>query len=50
MKHVEMIESVQRHAKKELPGLEDLTYPDRVKKLELSSLSYRRVRRDKTDM
>ena len=42
----EMIENVQRRATKMVPGLSHLSYPDRLKKLKLPTLSYRRVRGD----
>ena len=45
-KHIEQIEKVQRHATKQLPGFKDLSYPERLKKLKLPTLSYRRLRGD----
>ncbi len=33
VKHIEQIESVQRRATKQLPGMKDLSYPERLKKL-----------------
>ena len=40
------IERVQRKATKFVPGLSTLSYPDRLKELELPSLHYRRLRTD----
>ena len=46
MKHIEMIESVQRRATKQIPGFRNLTHAERLRKLELPTLSFRRVRGD----
>ena len=46
MKHIEMLEKVQRRATRQLPGLANLSYQDRLKKLKLPSLVYRRYRGD----
>ena len=46
LKHIEKIESVQRRATKQLPGFRDLPYSQRLKKLKLPTLSYRRLRGD----
>ena len=46
IKYIDMLESVQRRATKQLPGFAKLSYPDRLKKLNLPTLSYRRVRGD----
>ena len=46
IKHKELIENVQRRATKLVPGLNQLPYPDRLKKLKLPTLAYRRVRGD----
>ena len=40
MKHIEILESVQRRATK-LPGCANLSYPERLRKLKLPTLSYR---------
>ena len=40
------VEDVQRRATKKLPGMKDLSYPDRLRKLKLPTLAYRRVRGD----
>ena len=37
-KHIDMIENVQRRATKMVPGLADLTYHDRLKRLKLPTL------------
>ena len=41
-----MIENIQRRATKLIPGLSDLSYEDRLRRLKLPSLSYRRSRGD----
>ena len=46
VKLVEMIEGVQRRATKQLPNLKELSYTERLRKLKLPTLSYRRVRGD----
>ncbi len=46
MKHVEQLESVQRRITKQLPGMKDLPYPERLQRLKLPTLSYRRLRGD----
>ena len=43
-KDINKIESVQRRATKCVPGLKDLSYPERLKKLDLPTLAYRRLR------
>ena len=43
---IDKLESVQRKATKELPEMENLSYPDRLKKLKLPTLAYRRARGD----
>ena len=45
-KHIEAIERVQRRATKQLPGMKDLPYPERLKILKLPTLVYRRARGD----
>jgi hypothetical protein len=45
-KHIDMIENIQRRATKLIPGLSDLSYEDRLRRLRLPSLSYRRSRGD----
>jgi hypothetical protein len=44
IKHIEAIESVQRRATKQLPNLSKLSYEDRLKKLHLPTLAFRRIR------
>jgi hypothetical protein len=41
-----MLENIQRRATKLIPGLSDLSYEDRLRRLKLPSLSYRRSRGD----
>ena len=43
-KDINKIESVQRRATKYIPGYHNLTYSDRLKKLDLPTLAYRRLR------
>ncbi len=45
-KDVEAIEAVQRRATKLVPTLKNLAYPERLRKLELPTLAYRRARGD----
>jgi hypothetical protein len=49
-KHIIEIENVQRRATKQLPGLSDLTYEQRLRKLKLPTLNYRRTRGDMIEM
>ena len=46
IKHSEALERVQRHATKLLHGIKDLSYPQRLKILDLPTLIYRRRRAD----
>ena len=45
-KYKEQLENVQRRATKLVPELKQLSYPDRLKKLNLPTLAYRRARGD----
>jgi len=45
-KDIDMIEGVQRRATKIIPGFAELTYEERLKRLKLPTLSYRRQRGD----
>ena len=46
IKHIEDIENVQRGATKQIPGIPQLPYNERLKKLNLPALSFRRARGD----
>ena len=46
IKHIEQLEQVQRRATKQIPGFRNLSYPERLKRLKLPTLSYRRLRGD----
>ena len=43
---IDNIENVQRRVTKQIPSLKDMEYPDRLKKLKISTLKYRRLRGD----
>ena len=45
-KYNDLIENVQRRASKRVAGLSDLDYPNRLRKLNMPTLAYRRVRGD----
>ena len=45
-KHIEAVENVQRRASKRVPGLSSMSYPDRLKKIGVPTLAYRRYRGD----
>jgi len=47
---VKDIESVQRAATKQVPGLQRLSYPDRLRRLKLPTLKHRRRRGDLIEM
>ena len=49
-KYVETLESVQRRATKQIPGYGNLPYEERLKKLKLPTLKYRRHRGDMIEM
>ena len=46
VKHIELIENVQRRATKLIPGLKDYSYQERLELLDLPTPSYRRLRGD----
>ena len=46
VKHTTAIENVQRRATRQIPGLANLTYEERLRKLNLPTLAYRRLRGD----
>ncbi|KAK3089125.1 hypothetical protein FSP39_001036 [Pinctada imbricata] len=50
VKHIEMVEGVQRRATKQIPGYADLTYEERLRKLKLPTLKYRRYHGDMIEM
>ena len=45
-KHIELLENVQRRATKMIPGFYTLSYEERLRKLKLPTLAYRRLRGD----
>ena len=47
---IRKIEGVQRRATKQVKGLRNLSYPDRLRALNLPTLSYRRLRGDMIEM
>ena len=50
VKHVNMLENVQIRATKLVDGLSNLNYPERLRKLELPTLVYRRARGDMIEL
>ena len=46
VKHIVMLENVQKRATKLIPGMKELSYEERLKILYLPTLSYRRIRGD----
>ena len=46
VKYINAIEGVQRRATKMIPTLKNFAYPERLKKLKLPTLAYRRARGD----
>ena len=49
-KHIELVESVQRRATKQIPGLGNLSYEQRLRELNLPTLKFRRYRGDMIEM
>ena len=45
-RQIKLLEDVQRHAAKLLPGFSELTYEERLRKLKMQTLVYRRYRGD----
>jgi hypothetical protein len=43
MKYIEKIERVQKRVTKQFPGMKNLSYPERLKKIGLPTLAYRRM-------
>ena len=43
---IEKIECVQKQVTKQFPGMKNLSYPERLNKLGLPTLAYRRIRGD----
>ena len=50
MKHITALENVQRRATKLIPGYKELDYKERLKRLNLPTLSYRHLRGDMIEM
>ena len=50
VKQIELLEAVQRRATRNLPGLKHMSYEDRLKTLNLPTLTYRRTRCDMIEM
>jgi hypothetical protein len=50
VRHRDIIEGVQRRATKMLPGFKDLEYPERLKRLQLPTMVYRRLRSDMVEV
>ena len=46
IKYIEMIENVQRRCTRQLPYLKDPSYQEKLKKLNLPTLAYRKLRGD----
>ena len=47
---IKKIESVQRHATKQVNNLKDMSYPERLRKLNLPTLRFRRLRGDMIEL
>ena len=50
LKHIDALEAVQRRATKILPSLKNLCYAERLRKLSLPTLTYRRIRGDMIEL
>lgn len=48
-KDIEIIENVQRRVTRLIPTLKNMSYEDRLAKLDLPTLAYRRIRGDMTE-
>ena len=46
VKHIEQLEAVQRRATRQIPGMKGKSYCERLRVLNLPTLSYRRIRGD----
>ena len=46
IKYIDSIENVQRRATKQIPGFKNLSYEERLRRLKLPSLKFRRIRGD----
>ena len=49
-KYKDALENVQRRATKLINGMRDMSYPDRLRKLKLPTLAYRRIRGDMIEL
>ena len=49
-KYKDALENVQRRATKQINGMKDIPYPERLKRLKLPTLAYRRIRGDMVEM
>ena len=45
-RYKDALENVQRRATKQINGMSDMSYPDRLRKLKLPTIAYRRIRGD----
>ena len=50
VKHIEQLEAVQRRATRQIPGMTGKSYCERLRALNLPTLSYRRIRGDMTEI
>ena len=49
-KYKDALENVQRRATKSINGMRDMSYPDRLRKLKLPTVAYRRIRGDMIEL